>query len=99
MILQIPRPLLEASLHSLGRDTRKLISGKFDEAENIFHRVFLGMCHVLGKTNEDTVKVAYTLADLYADSDRIGQAIGVWSRTILPRTVVRKARPNKISCT
>lgn len=57
-------------------------AGKFDEAENMFHRVFLGMGHVLGRTNEDTVKVAYNLADLYADSDRMGQAIDMIEKVV-----------------
>ena len=49
--------------------------GKSHEAEELLNQVFLGMSHVLGKTNADTVKVAYNLADIYADTGRMNEAI------------------------
>ena len=45
-----------------------------NEAEHMLYEVFLGMSHVLGKTNKDTVKVAYNLVDLYAGSGRMEEA-------------------------
>ena len=49
-------------------------AGRSNEAEDMLYQVFLGMGHVLGKTNKDTVKVAYNLADLYAGSGRMEEA-------------------------
>ena len=57
-------------------------SGRSDEAEKLLHQVFLGMSHVLGKTNEDTVKVAFNLADLYADSNRMNEAIDMTEKVM-----------------
>lgn len=57
-------------------------AGRSNEAEDMLHRVFLGMGHVLGKTNEDTVKAAYNLADVYADSGRIDEAIAMVEKVI-----------------
>ena len=50
-------------------------AGQVNEAEHLLQQTFLGLSHVIGKTNEDTMKVVYTLADLYADSDRMEKAI------------------------
>ena len=57
-------------------------AGRSNEAEEMLHQVFLGMGHVLGKTNEDTVKVAYNLADLHADSGRMVEAIAMIEKVI-----------------
>jgi len=62
------------------RDYRN--TGKFAEAEDMFSQVFLGSCHLLGNTNEDTVKVAYNLADLYADSGRMKEAVDMIEKVI-----------------
>ena len=64
-----------ADLHDMWRtaiDHRN--ADRSNEAEDMLYQVFLGMRHVLGKTNKDTVKVAYTLADLYAGSSRMEEA-------------------------
>ena len=57
-------------------------AGRSNEAEEILNQVFLGMGHVLGKTNMDTVKVAYNLADIYADSGRMNEAIDIIEKMI-----------------
>jgi hypothetical protein len=57
-------------------------AGKFDEAEDMFWQVFVGMSHVLGKTNKDTVGAAYNLADPYADSGRMGEALNIIEKVI-----------------
>jgi hypothetical protein len=57
-------------------------TGKLAEAEDMFSQVFLGSCHLLGNTNEDTVKVAYNLADLYANSGRIKEAVDMIEKVI-----------------
>ena len=57
-------------------------AGRSNEAEAMLHQVFLGMGHVLGKTNQDTVEVAYNLADLYAESDRMDEAIAMIEKVI-----------------
>ncbi len=90
-----PRPLNEskltltwhghsrADLHDMWRmaiDSRN--AGRSNEAEKLLHQVFLGLGHVLGKTNEDTVKAAYNLADLYADSGRVDEAIAMIEKVI-----------------
>lgn len=49
--------------------------GGVDEAENMLHQVSLGLSHVLGMTNEDTIKAAYNLADLYAGTGRMEKAV------------------------
>ena len=72
-----------ADLHDMWRtaiDCRN--AGRVDEAEDMLHQVFLGMSHVLGKTNQDTVKVAYNLADLYADSGQMNEAIATVEKVI-----------------
>lgn len=56
--------------------------GRLDEAETLLKKVYLGLSHVLGKTNEDTVKVAYNLADLYADSNQMKEANGVLENVV-----------------
>ena len=50
-------------------------NGRFDEAEAMLHQVSLGLRHVPGKTHEDTVKVSCNLADLYAHSGRMDEAV------------------------
>ena len=64
----------------MARDSRN--AGALDEAENMFQQTLIGMNHVRGKTNEDTVKVAYNLADLYADSGRMEDAVGILEKVI-----------------
>ena len=46
-----------------------------DEAQDMLHQVFLGIGHVLEKANEDIVKVAYNLADLYAGPGRMDKPL------------------------
>lgn len=57
-------------------------TGKFGEAEHMLSQAFIGLCHVLGKTNEDTVRVAYNLAGLYADCGRMEEAVDVLEKVI-----------------
>ena len=57
-------------------------TNKFDEAEHMLSQVFNGLCHVLGKTNADTVKVAYNLADLYVVCGRMGEAVDVLEKVM-----------------
>ena len=57
-------------------------AGRSNEAEEMLHQVFLGMGQVLGNTNQDTVKVAYNLADLYAGSGRMDEAIAMIEKVI-----------------
>ena len=57
-------------------------SGRSHEAEEMLNQVFLGMSHILGKTNMDTVKVAYNLADIYAASGRMNEAYAIIERMI-----------------
>ena len=64
----------------MARDSRNI--GAIDEAEDMFQQVLLGMAHISGKTNGDRVTVAYNLADLYADSSRINDAISVIEEVI-----------------
>ncbi len=62
------------------RDYRN--ASKIADAEDMFLQVFLDSCHLLGNTNEDTVKVAYNLADLYADSGRMKEAVDMIEKII-----------------
>ncbi len=72
-----------ADLHDMWRTAiSNRNAGRANEAEDMLHQVFLGMGHVLGKTNEDTVKAAYNLADLYAGSGRIDKAIAMIEKVI-----------------
>ncbi|KAM3069420.1 hypothetical protein ACMFMG_005526 [Clarireedia jacksonii] len=57
-------------------------AGEVNEAEGVLRKVLLGMGHVSGKTNGETVKVAHNLADLYATTDRIGEAMTVLEELI-----------------
>ena len=57
-------------------------ASRLDEAEATLQQVYTGLCHVLGKTNEDTAKAAYNLADLYAVSDRMDKAIDTIEKVI-----------------
>ncbi|KAK8131642.1 hypothetical protein PG984_008080 [Apiospora sp. TS-2023a] len=52
-------------------------AGKHQEAEASFRQVLDGFNNVLGKTNDDTVQVAYQLADLYATTGQPEAAVGV----------------------
>jgi len=52
------------------------------EPENLMREVLEGMENLVGKTNHDTVKVAYELANLYASSDRIEMAVDVIQKVI-----------------
>ncbi|KAK6860716.1 hypothetical protein PG995_004352 [Apiospora arundinis] len=52
-------------------------AGRHQKAEDGLQQVLDGMNHVLGRTNEDTVQVAYQLADLYATTARTEAAIEV----------------------
>ncbi|KAI0902167.1 hypothetical protein F4806DRAFT_28518 [Annulohypoxylon nitens] len=58
------------------RDTaRQLIGqGKQDEAESLLLEVREGLGCVLGVISDDTVKVGYMLADIYAETDRMEDA-------------------------
>ncbi|RYP63797.1 hypothetical protein DL770_009297 [Monosporascus sp. CRB-9-2] len=57
-------------------------AGRLQEAEEAFQQALIGMSHVLGETNEDTVKVSYDLADLYATSGQTKEAIAVVEKSI-----------------
>ncbi|KAL8713832.1 MAG: hypothetical protein Q9225_006682 [Loekoesia sp. 1 TL-2023] len=57
-------------------------TGKFDEAVNMLDQAYTGLGHVMGKTNDDTVKVADNLADLYAQSGQMEQAIDLLEKVI-----------------
>ncbi|KAL8960231.1 MAG: hypothetical protein Q9193_003028 [Seirophora villosa] len=57
-------------------------SGNFDEAENMLSRAVAGLSHVLGKTNVDTVKAAYNLADLNAQSGRMEHAMDLLQKVM-----------------
>ncbi|KAL8777117.1 MAG: hypothetical protein Q9213_007998 [Squamulea squamosa] len=57
-------------------------TGKHDEAENLLSQALTGLRHVLGKTNGDTVKATYDLAELNAQSGRIGKADDLVERVI-----------------
>ncbi|KAK8084450.1 hypothetical protein PG997_005721 [Apiospora hydei] len=52
-------------------------AGRHQDAETTFRQVLDGMNHVLGQTNEDTVQVAYQLADLYATTGQKEAAVDV----------------------
>ncbi|KAJ0122498.1 hypothetical protein J7T55_003011 [Diaporthe amygdali] len=56
--------------------------GKVNEAEYHLERVWTGLRHISGVTNEDTNKVAYSLANLYADTGRMDKAVGLVERVI-----------------
>jgi tetratricopeptide (TPR) repeat protein len=49
-------------------------AGEIKEAEGKLRKVLVGMGHISGKINDETVKAAYDLADLYATTDRTGEA-------------------------
>ena len=49
--------------------------GKLDEAETMLSQAAIGLGKVIGKTNSDTIKVAYNLADLYANTGRMEKAM------------------------
>jgi hypothetical protein len=57
-------------------------AGEIKEAEDKLRKVLIGMGHVSGKTSDETVKVAYQLADLYATNARIGDAMVVLEELI-----------------
>lgn len=57
-------------------------AGNIDEAENMLNQTFLGLSYVLGQVNGDTIKAGYNLADLYAVSGRMGEAIAMLERII-----------------
>ena len=52
-------------------------TGKLDEAEALLSQASIGLANVIGKTNGDTVKVAYNLADLYATTGRMEEAMAL----------------------
>lgn len=56
--------------------------GKADEAEGLLERAWNGLRHISGVTHEDTNKVAYSLASLYADTGRMNEAVALVERTI-----------------
>ncbi|KAI4280424.1 MAG: hypothetical protein L6R38_004469 [Xanthoria sp. 2 TBL-2021] len=59
------------------RDTGDIVG-----AENMLSRAVAGLSHVMGKTNADTVKAAYHLADLNAKSDRMEHAIDLLEKVM-----------------
>ena len=63
-------------------------TGKTAEAEIMLEQTFLGLSHVLGRVNEDTLKAGYNLADLYAKSGRMDKADSMLEK-IIQRHVVR----------
>ncbi|KAL8839145.1 MAG: hypothetical protein Q9176_004648 [Flavoplaca citrina] len=50
-------------------------TGDIVEAGNILSRAVTGLRHVMGKTNADTVKATYQLADLNVKSNQMEQAV------------------------
>lgn len=57
-------------------------TGKLDEAETMLSQAAIGLCNVIGKTNSDTVKVAYNLADLYANTGRMEKAMDLLEKVM-----------------
>ncbi|KAJ2996040.1 hypothetical protein NUW58_g1107 [Xylaria curta] len=55
---------------------------KTADAEELLQRALSGLCHVSGITNEDTKKVSYDLANLYAETGREAEAVGVVEKVI-----------------
>ncbi|KAJ2989986.1 hypothetical protein NUW58_g3182 [Xylaria curta] len=53
---------------------RLLTAGEYGEAENILVEVRDGLTHIIGAHSEDSAKVGYALAELYAQSDRDAEA-------------------------
>lgn len=49
-------------------------TGDSAQAENMLSRVVTGLSHVIGKTNANTIKAAYHLADIHAKSGQMGHA-------------------------
>ena len=49
-------------------------TGDIAHAETVFSRAVTGLSHVMGKTNADTIKAAYHLADIHAKSGRMEHA-------------------------
>ena len=49
-------------------------TGDSAQAANMLSRVVTGLSHVMGKTNVDTIKAAYHLADIHAKSGRMEHA-------------------------
>lgn len=56
--------------------------GKADEAEDRLQQAWNGLRHISGVTHEDTNKVAYSLASLYADTGHIDKAVALVERII-----------------
>ena len=56
--------------------------GKSDVAEQTLKQVVVGLNHVLGKTNEDTIKAKYNLASLFAESGQMEEAIDIVEEVI-----------------
>lgn len=57
-------------------------TGDSAQAEDMLSRVVTGLSHVMGKTNVDTIKVAYHLADIYAKSGRTEHATGLLEKVM-----------------
>ncbi|KAL8828847.1 MAG: hypothetical protein Q9170_006425 [Blastenia crenularia] len=57
-------------------------AGNFDTAENMLSRTLDGLGHIIGKTNDDTVRAALNLADLYATSGRMSEATDLLEKMI-----------------
>lgn len=56
--------------------------GGADEAEHRLERAWNGLRHISGVTHEDTNKVAYSLASLYADTGHMDKAVALVERVI-----------------
>ncbi|KAL1852899.1 hypothetical protein Daus18300_011981 [Diaporthe australafricana] len=56
--------------------------GKANEAEDHLERAWTGLRHISGATHEDTNKVAYSLASLYADTGRMDKAVALVEHVI-----------------
>ena len=82
-----------SDLHSLWNLARtRRAAGELDRAEEAFQQVYLGMCHIVGKTNKDTVAAAFNLADIYATSDRIDLAIKIVEEVVENHVTVKGHR-------
>lgn len=56
--------------------------GQVDEAESHLTQAWTGLCHISGATHEDTIRVAYSLASLYADTGEMDKAVILVERII-----------------
>lgn len=56
--------------------------GKSTEAEHYLEQAWTGLRHIAGVSHDDTNKVAYSLASLYADTGHVDKAVALVERII-----------------